>query len=148
LFDDESAVDALRMALPIRFSLADHAGDTIGAVRSKERALALLNRRGSALSRWKRIADVWCAPWFAASGGAVPAAAFGALSDTILGRGRVLTSRAADSYLATAAAIARSHRLFHWELEFPEVFFDRDGARLPQAGFDAVIGNPPWDMVR
>ena len=44
--------------------------------------------------------------------------------------------------------VAAAHRFFHWELEFPEVFFDRDGTRLPAAGFDAVIGNPPWDMVR
>src|SRR5207302_1159675 len=41
-----------------------------------------------------------------------------------------------------------SRRFFHWELEFPEVFFDRDGHRLTAAGFDAVIGNPPWDMIR
>lgn len=33
-------------------------------------------------------------------------------------------------------------RFFHWELEFPEVFFDDR-----QQGFDAVIGNPPWDKV-
>src|SRR5262249_2973573 len=38
--------------------------------------------------------------------------------------------------------------LFHWELEFPEVFFGGDGTRLANGGFDAVIGNPPWDMVR
>jgi hypothetical protein len=36
----------------------------------------------------------------------------------------------------------------HWELAFPEVFVDQHGARLPDGGFDAVIGNPPWDMVR
>ena len=57
-------------------------------------------------------------------------------------------TRRLASYLEAAAAIARSHRLFHWELEFPEVFFGGDGRRLPDAGFDAVIGNPPWDMVR
>jgi hypothetical protein len=33
-------------------------------------------------------------------------------------------------------------RFFHWEVEFPEVFLD--GAR---PGFDAVIGNPPWDKM-
>jgi hypothetical protein len=55
---------------------------------------------------------------------------------------------AADAYLTHAAAIARSRRFFHWELEFPEVFFAPDGTRLPAGGFDAVIGNPPWDMVR
>jgi hypothetical protein len=36
----------------------------------------------------------------------------------------------------------------HWELEFPEVFFDAAGQRLGRPGFDAVLGNPPWDMIR
>lgn len=31
---------------------------------------------------------------------------------------------------------------FHWELEFPDVFVD--GA----AGFDAIIGNPPWEIEK
>jgi hypothetical protein len=34
---------------------------------------------------------------------------------------------------------------FHWELEFPEVFYDRHGQPLgDKAGFDAVVGNPPY----
>jgi Eco57I restriction-modification methylase len=33
-------------------------------------------------------------------------------------------------------------RFFHWELEFPEVLLDRE-----HPGFDAVLGNPPWDKV-
>ncbi|HHH47912.1 MAG TPA: SAM-dependent DNA methyltransferase [Gammaproteobacteria bacterium] len=33
-------------------------------------------------------------------------------------------------------------RFFHWELEFPEVFLDPD-----KRGFDAILGNPPWDKV-
>lgn len=33
-------------------------------------------------------------------------------------------------------------RFFHWELEFPEVFL----AENP--GFDAVLGNPPWEKVK
>ena len=28
------------------------------------------------------------------------------------------------------------------------MFFDETGARRPDAGFDAIVGNPPWDMVR
>jgi|GEM_PF-1314958 len=35
-------------------------------------------------------------------------------------------------------------KYFHWELEFPEVFFDEHGKPLPNPGFDAVIGNPPY----
>jgi hypothetical protein len=37
--------------------------------------------------------------------------------------------------------VRKRERFFHWELEFPEVF---SGAR---PGFDAVLGNPPWDKV-
>lgn len=33
-------------------------------------------------------------------------------------------------------------RFFHWELEFPEVLL-----RDERPGFDAVLGNPPWDKV-
>ena len=52
------------MVLPIRFRLAGETGDTLDRVRDKERALNALNRPDSLLSRWKRVADVWCAPWF------------------------------------------------------------------------------------
>ena len=42
-------------------------------------------------------------------------------------------------------ALAAQRRFFHWELEFPEVFFDRHGQSLgARAGFDAVLGNPPY----
>ena len=45
-----------------------------------------------------------------------------------------------------AEAIADERRFLHWELTFPEIFFDRVGAPLPEEaqGFDAVIGNPPY----
>jgi hypothetical protein len=38
---------------------------------------------------------------------------------------------------------------FHWQLEFPDVFFDEDGQPLPPArrGFDAVLGNPPYVSI-
>jgi hypothetical protein len=31
---------------------------------------------------------------------------------------------------------------------FPEVFAGDAGEPLGNAGFDAVLGNPPWDMIR
>jgi len=33
---------------------------------------------------------------------------------------------------------------FHWELEFPDVFFEKDGSKKNNPGFDAVLGNPPY----
>jgi len=53
----------------------------------------------------------------------------------------------------TALRAAGEKRFFHWELEFPEVFYGpRPGTfqtieRLDGAGFDAVIGNPPYDVL-
>ena len=35
---------------------------------------------------------------------------------------------------------------FHWELEFMEVFYNEQGRRT-DAGFDAVIGNPPYEVL-
>ncbi|MCX6841287.1 MAG: Eco57I restriction-modification methylase domain-containing protein [candidate division WOR-3 bacterium] len=35
-------------------------------------------------------------------------------------------------------------RFFHWELEFPEVFFEPSGAAKAARGFDVVVGNPPY----
>ena len=47
-----------------------------------------------------------------------------------------------------AQKIAREKRFLHWELEFPEVFFDRFGRPLKeQAGFDVVVGNPPYGSI-
>ena len=34
-------------------------------------------------------------------------------------------------------------RFFHWELEFPEVLL-----KERHAGFDAVLGNPPWNKIK
>lgn len=41
-----------------------------------------------------------------------------------------------------------SGRLFHWELEFPEVFLDAAGRPDPSGGFDAVVGNPPYIRIQ
>ncbi|HEV2772369.1 MAG TPA: hypothetical protein VGV57_06015 [Thermoleophilaceae bacterium] len=43
--------------------------------------------------------------------------------------------------VAEATAIANEDGVFHWPLEFPEAFAEAD------PGFDAVVGNPPWEEV-
>jgi hypothetical protein len=148
LFDTAHVQSALKAALPVRFSLESIPNDTLEHVRAKERALARLNRRETGLSQWKRVADLWCASWLSRDGDQVPASAFSALSDAIVSGSGALPAGLADRYLRAADEIARARRLFHWELEFPEAFFNADGSRLENAGFDAVIGNPPWDMIR
>ena len=147
LFGDSTFGEALRHAVPVRFTLATAPNDTLEAVREKERALGALNRPDSPLSKWKRVADLWCAHWFAGEQ-APPATAFGALSDAVVAGQGALPPATAAGHLERVRATAAQRRFFHWELEFPEAFFTGGGEPLPSAGFDAVIGNPPWDMVR
>ncbi|MCL0056442.1 BREX-1 system adenine-specific DNA-methyltransferase PglX [Dehalococcoidia bacterium] len=44
-----------------------------------------------------------------------------------------------------AVEISKSQppKVFNWEIEFPEVFFD-DGSLKENPGFDCVVGNPPY----
>ena len=46
-----------------------------------------------------------------------------------------------------ADSIADRERFLHWEVAFPGVWRGWQDAR-PQGGFDAVIGNPPWDKIK
>ncbi len=49
--------------------------------------------------------------------------------------------------LHAALETASRDGFFHWELMFPEVWYE-GGRRREQGGFDAIIGNPPWDRVK
>ncbi|RLC65941.1 MAG: restriction endonuclease, partial [Chloroflexi bacterium] len=54
-----------------------------------------------------------------------------------------------EEAIERARALYEEKRFFHWDLEFPEVFVDlrsRDWAQNP--GFDAVIGNPPYERIQ
>ena len=148
LFGDDIVAAALRDTLPVRFSLESTPNDTLAQVRAKERAFAALGAREAVLSRWKRVADLWCGAWFTPPEEALPSSAFGPLSDGLLTGRSALPAHTTRVLLDAADRTAEALRFFHWELEFPEVFFGADGRRLPRAGFDAVIGNPPWDMLR
>ena len=46
-----------------------------------------------------------------------------------------------------ARAIADREGFLHWEVAFPGVWQHWQNV-LPDGGFDAVIGNPPWDRIK
>jgi hypothetical protein len=54
---------------------------------------------------------------------------------------------AAAAFVAETRALAAERRFFHWEPGFPGVWTDWSSA-APPGGFDAVIGNPPWDRMK
>jgi len=83
-----------------------------------------------ALARLKEAFDGWCALWF------WPA---DRLDLAPLPRDFAAPP---DEARAIVGELTAEHRFFHWELEFPDVF-----AR-EASGFDAILGNPPWDTLQ
>ncbi|SEH52571.1 N-6 DNA Methylase [Halopenitus malekzadehii] len=49
-----------------------------------------------------------------------------------------------QDWYSTAMEMSDEKGFFHWRLEFPEVFYGEDGTLHSEAGFDSIIGNPPY----
>lgn len=148
LFDTAALEAALADTCRPRTRLAVEPGDSLEAVRGKERLFDRLDGPQAPLAAWRRVVDLWCAAWFWPRRGSPSAGEFWALADQLLQGHSVLAAHVSGPRLDLAAQVAAEHAFFHWTLEFPEVFFDEGGHRLPDAGFDAVLGNPPWEMLR
>lgn len=145
LFEATGLSAGLASAVGTRLSVARTPDDTAAIVHGKERLIDDLAGAGGPLSAWRACADAWCASWFWPSD--VPpltTRTWPAFSAALQGRESGLPPALEQRWRRTADGISAAQRFFHWELEFPEVFFAEDGSPSPLAGFDAVIGNPPW----
>ena len=84
----------------------------------------------------KHFFDRWCAVWFWPS------------EDESLPTITPTNQFSAETRITEIVQDLESQLLFfHWELEFPEIFTrwrDKDQA----TGFDAILGNPPWDIQK
>ena len=94
-----------------------------------------------ALAPFKRLLDVWISEYFGNKGAQNAASLY--TQAIIQNRVAELKNPADRLRLETALQLAPAKRFFHWELEFPEVFYD-ETSRKPDGGFDAVVGNPPY----
>lgn len=96
--------------------------------------------------RARRAADAWCAAFLTPKTTGDTAITH----DTVE---RVSSGTASDEVIAAVDMIAKRHRLFHWHLEFPEIFRvpDDGPANTPTGwagGFTTMLGNPPWERVK
>jgi len=101
-------------------------------VDARERDYREHYENNSAVQRLREAMDEWCAVWFwpmdEESAKHVPTPA----------RFHERTPERA----ATIEHLRHELRFFHWEVEFPDVFTPE------RQGFDAVLGNPPWETVQ
>ena len=148
LFGDMAVTPVLGEAVRTRLKLARDPDDSAALVHAKEKTLTALHASQSPLGRWSAVLDLWCGGWFWDEGSPPHPALFRELTERLTGGRATLPSRSTDRFLEHSAALAASHRFLHWRLAFPEVFMDENGEARPDGGFDAIVGNPPWDMVR
>jgi len=135
MFSDADFTEGVSFAVAQMAAIENTRAEDVKDVKRQEQLYADLTKR---LSAWEQAADVWTARYFGleltaeqwktvrgfSGGGTMPPAVQGIVSE--------------------AARIAREQRFFHWELAFPEIFYDANGAPKETPGFDAVIGNPPY----
>lgn len=148
LFTGPEFESAVRWAVPRFRALSAKPDDTPDQVRTKADDFATLIGGGGPLAGWRALSDVWCAAWFwdqspslGSRGVYFDLAAYCIHGRSVLGDGHART------LLDHGHRIARALGAFHWWLEFPDVFFDDSGAPAERAGFDAVVGNPPWEVL-
>lgn len=147
--------------------LMRHVGELSDVTAEQVRASRAEYRRAAdALAPFKRIMDVYVSQWFGnaptkaqSKVGIEPTIEFlrgpnvkAWLDDPDKGR-RKLTPEM-QTVAETALQAAHDKRFFHWELEFPEVFFGPAAGTTQvielkaNGGFDAVVGNPPYLLLQ
>lgn len=121
------------------------ASDTAEDVKKKARLYE--NVFSPVRDRFVNAAHLWCATFFLPATAQPLDAQYQAVLEA-LGSKANSAGLAGEPWFRAALDLARQPGLafFHWELEFPEVFFDST-CRRPEAGFDAVIGNPPYEVL-
>jgi hypothetical protein len=111
------------------------------------RSISRYSEADEVLAPFKHVMDVWTSEHFGNTG------ARSLLIDEIssadadkLLRGNYGFKKHGQRGIAKAMDLSDSKRFFHWELEFPEVFYDGAEER-ENPGFGAVVGNPPYDVL-
>ncbi len=129
--------------------VAERADSTLADVQQSATDYAEFQRQ---LTPYKQALDLWVSQYFGNVGARDFMRLYGEEVVPAL-RGEKRVGPPYDAAIARVRPLYEEKRFFHWDLEFPEAFIDlrrRDWAENP--GFDAVIGNPPyqnaWSMTR
>ena len=138
LFDEAAFTVDAGLAVKGVAGIEDLPTVDIEDVHTKEKAWR--NIQETHIARWQRLADLWVSYYF---GNTYTAEEYRALVARIEGKDSLMSDVQMEQFLSHPAVADNDY--FHWELAFPEVFFDEYGRSLGKdARFEAVIGNPPY----
>ncbi len=91
--------------------------------------------------KFRAVANCWLAPYF----GVKTAPELYAQAVEALRNPTDWETLQKQEWFQSAQEVAQRYHFFHWELEFPELFFEPNGLKPTDLrGFDAVVGNPPY----
>ncbi len=148
LFDSDELESALqRISRPLA-ELNRRPDETVRDVREKEAIWRRISGNQSPLEPWRIACNLWCARWFWPGRQPPSPAELRAAFDALIKRDPTIGGGHLSALIDTARSVAARHGFFHWPLEFADVFYDEAGQPRETPGFDAVIGNPPWEMLR
>ncbi|MFJ9885301.1 Eco57I restriction-modification methylase domain-containing protein [Streptomyces sp. NPDC091287] len=149
LFDTETLPSNERYAVELaRITLA--ASDRLEDVRAQESAYRAYTE-STAYVHDLHAADAWCAAFVWPKYAGAPEAPTDQVFRALRNRDQ---SAVPDETHKEILELRDRYRFFHWHLEFPEVFaVPESGAGVQPGtgwagGFDAVVGNPPWERVK
>jgi hypothetical protein len=103
---------------------------SMGDAEGRERVYREEIVESKAIQRLREAFDTWCALWFWPG------------DELEKAPGPMTLLEPDEAARAIVKRVTEENRFYHWELEFPDVF-----AR-PGSGFDAMVGNPPWETIQ
>lgn len=136
LWDVSAFSDTVRDAVGRMMTIESTIAEAVTDVKAQEKSFTAIFDE---LEPWRKLAHVWTAQHFGLD---VSANQWQALYEAITTDAPL--SSDLQTLLDEALRLHEEYHFFHWELAFPEVFFDEDGMPIPEGGFDAVVGNPPY----
>lgn len=114
--------------------------DDLAAVAAKAERFRQV-REDQAFYMAEMACDLWTAAFLLPKAGGPPSSRGARRVPTTEDVWEALRGRLPVGPLLDAALeAARAARVLHWPLEFPDVF--------ARGGFDAVVGNPPWERIK